>query len=415
LPDSSVDPKQRKSERLEDKVLDTHLDKTVVTEELHTERERTTLKSKPLKEQTKQDDQLSDWIVQKARQLDHALRNYEIGAHPTDPDKADVGPVIVRFKVKLYPGEKFSRLEKLAPDLQRELGLRNPPFVKNLPYFVGIDIPRSIPEVVPLLSLLEYLPDVSIGNLPFLIGKTPSGEVVQADLAKLPHLLIAGSTGSGKTMFLYNLIVNLVSQFSEDELSLLLVDPKQTDFFFFKDLPHLIGGEVVFEPREAISRLEYLMADVLRERTQQLRRGLARDIRDYNKKTADEPIIPIVVIVDEYADLVQVLSTSERNDFERQLVRLAQRARSIGVHLVVATQRPTGDLVTTNLKTNLPARIAFRLPSYHDSMTILDQTGAENLLGQGDMLYRSSSSDIRRLQAPYITTEMLIQYLEEEV
>jgi len=360
------------------------------------------------------ENQLAEWIQEKAERLGQVLRDYGLHIYPIETDKADIGPSIVRFKVRLRPGEKLSRLQVIAADLQRELALTAVPLIDNVlgTTYVGIDVPRLEPEAVALLPALSELPEAPVGRLPFLVGRTPAGHTVTADLADLPHLLVAGSTGSGKTMFLYTLIVSLLHQFGPEALSLLLIDPKQTDFVFFEELPHLLDGQVIIDAEEAIAHLGWLTTDVLDTRTQQLRQARCRDIIDYNTRHPDVPMVPIVVAIDEYADLMQVLDRSDRQEFERRLVRLAQRARNIGIHLVIATQRPSADIVTTSLKTNLPARIAFRLPSHHDSMTILDQPGAENLLGKGDMLYLTKGY-AERLQGLYISSDELISHLTE--
>lgn len=361
-----------------------------------------------------QTDYLSGWLTQKAKELTRALRDYSIEVRPIDLRQVDIGPSIVRFKVELYPGERGSRLQNIAGDLQRVLALTAVPLIDNVrgTKYIGIDLPHPQPTAVPLLPELVALQckNASVGQLPFVLGKGPDGRVETIDLATLPHLLVAGSTGSGKTIFLYSLILSLIAQFNDKQLSLLLVDPKQTDFIYFEQLPHLMGGQTLIEPELAIQYLVTLTMETLPERTRQLRTAGCRDIHDYNARHPHDPIEPVVVIIDEYADLVQVLARSERQNFEGQLIRLAQRARSVGIHLVIATQRPTGDIVTTNLKTNLPGRIAFRLPSHHDSMTILDQAGAENLLGRGDMLFLAGN-EMKRLQALHIDTVSLQSYL----
>ncbi|RME42127.1 MAG: DNA translocase FtsK [Caldilineae bacterium] len=363
-----------------------------------------------------EEDELTKWVHEKAQQLARVLRDYNLRVYPIEPDKADIGPSVVRFKVRLRPGEKLSRLQAIAADLQRELALTAVPLVDNVlgTTFVGIDLPRPEPETLLLTQALAGLSSAEAGHLPFLVGKTPAGETVTADLATLPHLLVAGSTGSGKTIFLYSLIVALLHQFDPNALSLLLVDPKQTDFVYFEGLPHLLGGQVVIEAEEAIDRLVQLTTETLEERTQQLRQARCRDLLDYNTRHPNAPMPPIVVVIDEYADLVQVLDRSGRQEFERRLVRLAQRARNVGIHLVIATQRPSADIVTTSLKTNLPARIAFRLPSHHDSMTILDQPGAENLLGRGDMLFLTEGR-VERLQGFYINSDELAEFVSRHL
>ncbi|MBN2267713.1 MAG: DNA translocase FtsK [Candidatus Babeliaceae bacterium] len=357
---------------------------------------------------------LEGWLKDKAQELTRTLRDYDIRVRPIELDKIDVGPSIARFKLRLYPGEKINRIQSIAVDLARELALHNTPLIENVSgtQFVGVDIPRQEPEAVPQLDYLVKLQDLNNFQVPFLVGMTPDGQIQTEYLAELRHLLVAGSTGSGKTIFLYSLLVSLLSQFSQKELQLLLIDPKQTDFVYFEGIPHLLGNSVIIEPEEAIGWLEHLTEEVLTERTEQLRDARSRDLQDYNLKNPQEPMPPIVVIIDEYADLVQVLGNGGRQEFEHNMIRLAQRARNVGIHLVIATQRPSADIVTSKLKTNLPARIAFRLPSHHDSMTILDQSGAENLLGRGDLLFKKSTG-ITRLQGFYLSTEELDRFLEK--
>ncbi len=355
---------------------------------------------------------LAEWRAQQASNLARALRDYGIQVYPINPDDADVGSSVVRFKVQLRPGEKLSRLQSIAADLQRELALTSHPLIDNVrgTNFVGIDLPHPQPETLPLIPALDTLPPASVGRLPFLVGKTTAGQIIMADLADLPHLLVAGSTGAGKTIFLYSLLLSLIHRHRPESLTLLLIDPKQTDFVYFEELPHLFGRRVVIEAETAINWLKQLTAETLEVRSQQLRAARCRDIHDYNVQNPETPLAPLVVIIDEYADLTQVLDKPERQEFERQLVRLAQRARNVGIHLVIATQRPSADTVTSNLKANLPARIAFRLPSHHDSMTILDRAGAENLLGRGDMLFVHPPTT-ERLQGFFISADEIRQYL----
>ncbi len=356
---------------------------------------------------------LTDWCAQQARNLSHTLRDYNIQVYSINPEEASVGPSVVRFKVRLRPGEKLNRLQAIATDLQRELSLTDPPLIDNVrgTNFVGIDLPHPQPETLPLSPALDELPPASVGRLPFLVGKTTAGQVVTADLADLPHLLVAGSTGSGKTIFLYSLLLSLIHLHGPESLTLLLIDPKQTDFVYFDGLPHLLGKQTVIEAKAAIDWLSQLTTETLEACSQQLRAAYCRDIHDYNAQHPTMPLAPLVVIIDEYADLIQVLDKIGRQEFERQLVRLAQRARNVGIHLVIATQRPSADIVTSNLKANLPARVAFRLPSHHDSMTILDRAGAENLLGRGDMFFVHPPT-VERLQGFFIDSNEIRRYLE---
>jgi DNA segregation ATPase FtsK/SpoIIIE-like protein len=308
----------------------------------------------------------------------------------------------------MKPGERLNKIQKIAEDLQRELATDTVPLVDNVSGepFVGIDLPRPESAIAQLDEELHRVREHE-GELPFLVGVSPDGKTNMADLATLPHLLVAGSTGSGKTIFLYSVILSLIRNRTPETLKTILVDPKQTDFIYFDDLPHLLSENVIIEPTEAIDWLRYLMNEELQKRTKLLREARARNITDYNRDKTDSEALPyIVVAIDEYADLVHTLSGSDRDEFERQLVRLAQRARNVGIHLVIATQRPSADIVTTRLKTNLPARVAFRLPSHHDSSTILDRPGAEKLIGKGDML-ALMEGDLQRLQGFYVSPERL--------
>jgi hypothetical protein len=199
-----------------------------------------------------------NWLERKGGELARALQNYGLQIYPIKSADADVGPSIIRFKVRLRPGEKIGRVQGIASDLQRELALESIPFVDNVrgTPFVGIDLPHPNPAPIQLLPALTELPQAGIGQLFFLLGKSPDGHIVGQNLSDLPHLLVAGSTGSGKTIFVYTLIASLVYQFRSEGLSLLLIDPKQTDFIYFEGLPHLLGGRVVIEPKEAIAWLE---------------------------------------------------------------------------------------------------------------------------------------------------------------
>lgn len=359
-------------------------------------------------------DPVQGWIEEKSEKLQTTLGNYGVSVYPVSPQKAEVGPSIVRFKVRMKPGERLSKIQKIAEDLQRELATDTVPLVDNVSgeSFVGIDLPRPESAIARLDEELHRVKEHS-GELPFLLGVSPDGKTSMADLTSLPHLLVAGSTGSGKTIFLYSVILSLIKNHTPETLKTILVDPKQTDFIHFEGLPHLLSDDVIIEPTEAIDWLRLLMNDELQERTELLRDAKSRNITDYNQGKSDSESLPyIVVAIDEYADLVHTLSGSDRDEFERQLVRLAQRARNVGIHLVIATQRPSADIVTTRLKTNLPARVAFRLPSHHDSSTILDRSGAEKLIGEGDML-TLTGGDMQRLQGFYVSPEELEQLVRQ--
>jgi len=238
----------------------------------------------------------------------------------------------------------------------------------------------------------------------------PGGERVKRDLIRLPHMLVAGSTGSGKTMFLTTLIMSLAWRHLPKDLELLLVDPKQTDFVIFGRLPHLRGRRVIYEPSEAIDALKELTDGEKKSRTALLHKVGCPNILEYNRRNPEKRLSWIVVVVDEFADIMLTLSRKDREEFERQIGRLAATGRSVGIHLVLATQRPTTDVITGTIKANIPARISFHLPSVVDSRTVLDRTGAEHLLGQGDML-ALLNGEMERLQGYYAPFEELERLL----
>jgi DNA segregation ATPase FtsK/SpoIIIE-like protein len=356
-------------------------------------------------------DTQQSWIAEKANKLEKALRHFNVAVRQIDSKLTEIGPSVVRYKVRLYPGEKIQKVQNIAEDLQRELAITAVPLIENISgtHFVGIDLPRPNPEIVSLKPLLTEL-NTAKGDLPIILGLKPDGKLIIQDIAEMPHMLVAGETGSGKTMFLYTLIVSLLNRYPGNQLRLLLIDPKQTDFVFFDDIPNLIGNKVFIEPETAIEQLQHLLDEEIPRRRELFRERQIIKIQEYNRLNPAKTIPFIVVVIDEYADLVQVLARNERQTFERQIARMAQIARSFGIHLVVATQRPSADIVTSRIKANLTTRIAFRLPSHHDSMTILDQSGAQNLLGRGDMLIRQN--ELIRIQAPLIYRNDLLEFLD---
>ncbi len=353
-------------------------------------------------------------IAETARAIYRVLQDIGVRlAAEVDPDLADVGPSVIRYKVRLRTGERVSNLQNRARDLMRELAAPKEPIIDNLPgtNFVYIDLPRPQRRPAYYRPFLERLGRREENQGVWCpIGLTPDGQVEWLDITALPHMLVAGSTGAGKTMFLYSLIVGLAHYYNAQELEFVLIDPKQTDFVFFNQLPHLRQGRVITDPREAIEVLMQLLTGELTSRTEVLTRAMARDIRGYNARHPQAPIKPIVVVIDEFADLADVMSRTERDNFDLALRRLAQRARNVGIHLILATQRPTTDIVNGTLKSNLPCRVSFRLASQVDSRTILDQGGAEHLLGQGDMLV-GWNGRILRLQGFYLPDEDIARLL----
>ena len=355
-------------------------------------------------------------LHEKCVRLNVVLKSYGIQARPVDESIVQQAARFTRFKLELMPGETEANLKKRSEDIARELEAAGEIFIGRIngTRYIGLDVPFS--DNNKPLMLIEHLNMLSQPNgaLSILAGQTPDGELQMIDLAKAPHMLIAGTTGSGKTIFLYSIIVSLLQQYSADELELLIVDPKQTDFHFFEGLPHLRGNRVLTDADEAISALEEINAIDKQQRTDLIKSVNSRDIDSYNAKVSNNKMKRLVVVIDEYADLVQAaeLQGKEvRKTFESNLCMLAQRVRNLGIHMVIATQQPRATIVTSQLKAVLPFRVSFRLPSHTDSQTILDRSGAEDLLGKGDMLMMTDS-DLLRMQGFFITEEQLIQFID---
>jgi hypothetical protein len=356
-----------------------------------------------------------DEIKSQAEQLRRVLIAYGIAIASIDIEKTQTGPRFIRYWVKLQPpAGRLSEMQRYAVDIARELGSRTVPFIDNIPgeRFVGVDLARDNPETIMLAPVLDELPSEQPNQLFIALGQSPSGEDVKLDVARLPHMLVAGSTGSGKTVFLSSLVTSLVWRHTKDELEILLVDPKQTDFGVFEDLGHLRHQRIFYEPEDAIDVLRELTTREKEQRTKLLRKARCPNILEYNRRNPPKRLPWIVVVIDEFADIILTLQRKERDLFERQISRLAATGRNVGIHLVIATQRPTTDVITGTIKANIPARVSFRLPSVIDSRTILDQPGAENLLGQGDMLV-SFSGEVQRLQGYYASYDEILQILEE--
>jgi hypothetical protein len=356
------------------------------------------------------------WLSDKARELERALRRRGVQLLPIIPADADVGPSIVRFKLRLSGNETIRRMQAVAEDLARDLALASTPIIDNVlrTNFVGVDIPRERVQVVELRPLLDALGTPGPAELPIIVGVTPDGTLVSEDLSEFPHLLVAGATNSGKSVFLRSLLLSLMRQYPAGSLELLIVDPKRTDFTFFNSVPYLRGGKVIVDRNEARDALLELVRTEM-PRRQNLIANRSMKVKLFNQRFPAEALPPIVALIDEYALLVSMMDKKEREAFEQDLMILAAAARSVGIHLVLATQRPSADIVTSTLKANLDARIAFRVASPTNSRVVLDATGAENLLGRGDMLFRRPSGEVVRLQAPFMGEEAMQSYLRDLV
>ncbi|TGE25964.1 DNA translocase FtsK [Hymenobacter aquaticus] len=348
-------------------------------------------------------------LARMAGDLYATLQDFNITpARPIDPNKADVGPSLIRFKVELARGQRGGAVQSLASDIQRGMQLHYLPRIENLAGtgFLSVEIPRPDPQPVPLLPVLAReaaQPIHPAGSFP--AGLSPDGTERWLTIADLPHMLVGGTTNSGKSMFLNSLIVSLSKLQPATRLKLVLVDPKGAEFSFFEQLPHLLT-EIIHEPGPAIQALSSLMNEEYIRRRDLLRQYQCLNIRDYHKVQPSESMPLIVVIIDELETFLEAMNKGDRAIFENLLGSIARLTRYVGIHLVVATQRPDKKVIYGNLKNNLDCRVAFRLASNVDSRVILKEGGAEDLMGAGDMLLQVGGR-IQRLQGFYLPTEDL--------
>jgi S-DNA-T family DNA segregation ATPase FtsK/SpoIIIE len=352
-------------------------------------------------------------LMDGARHLEEKCREFSVeGAvvqiHP--------GPVVTTYEFKPDAGVKYSKITGLADDLCLAMQAESV-LIDRLPgkSTVGIQIPNVHRETISLRELLESEPYVrSASKLSLALGKTIHGEPFIADLAVMPHLLIAGSTGTGKSVGLNGMLTSVLYRATPDDVRLIMIDPKRLELGMYEDIPHLLTP-VVVDPKQASNALRWAVRE-MEERYKTLAAEGVRNIEQYNRNMRilidqkepgrnGEPArtLPfIIVVIDELADLMMVAG----NEVEESICRLAQMARAVGIHLILATQRPSVDVITGLIKANLPARIAFRVSSKIDSRTVLDGNGAEQLLGKGDLLYLPpASSRYVRLHGPYISEQ----------
>jgi len=339
------------------------------------------------------------FVREKAAVLEQAMREFNIDARVA---AIDTGPVITMYELELAPGIKVSSISALQNDIMRALKAETVRIVAPVPgkSTVGIEAPNAQKEKVRLKELMATASDdTQKMGLPIFLGKDASGEPLIADLTAMPHCLIAGTTGSGKSVCINSIIMSILYKQRPDRVKLILIDPKVVEMAPFKDVPHLMCP-IINDAGRATSVLEWA-CEKMDERYEFLAEAGVRNIKGYNALTRDELVerfkpsseeeeakIPkhlpyIVIIIDELADLMM----TSGKEVESFIVRLAQKSRAVGIHLVVATQRPQANVVTGLIKSNMPSRIAFRVASKMDSRIVLDQNGADLLLGQGDMLF----------------------------
>ena len=329
--------------------------------------------------------------------------------------EVNVGPTVTQYTFAPPAGVKLNKITTLDTNLALSLAAHPIRIEAPIPgkKAVGVEIPNKAIAIVRLRSLLET-PECAAetSGLTFVLGRDVSGIPIFADLAKMPHMLIAGATGSGKSAMINALLTSLLYRNSPNDLKLILVDPKRVELGLYNGIPHLLTP-VINEPEKTISALKWAVAEMER-RYKLLSEVGNRNIIEYNKAHPEEAMPSIVIVIDEMADLMVMAAA----DVESLIVRLAQMARAIGIHLVLATQRPSVDVITGLIKANIPARLAFSVASQVDSRTILDQMGAEKLLGKGDMLFASPDMmKPRRIQGAFLEeTEVkaVTDYLREQ-
>lgn len=352
-------------------------------------------------------------IEEKCAKINKVFRDYSINAYPVTVENVQEAARFTRFSVELKSGETIRSIEKYKADIGRQLEANGEILINHIKgtKYISVDVPFvGSSNGINILDYLSLL-DESKGKLDIIAGQLADGSFDIVDVADAPHMLIAGTTGSGKTIFLHTMLVSLLYQYSSDELELLIIDPKQTDFIFFEGIPHLYGAKVVIDAEEALERLQQINTKDKEERTAALRSCRSKDIESYNAKNPNNKMKRLVVVIDEYSDLIQAAEMNgTRKEFEKNLLMLLQRVRNLGIHLIIATQRPSTQIVTGALKAVIPFRVSFRLPSHTDSQTIIDMPGAENLLGKGDMLM-VTESDTKRMQGLYVSEEQLEEFL----
>nr|WP_278430063.1 DNA translocase FtsK [Brevibacillus laterosporus] len=336
--------------------------------------------------------------LEQKKLLEETLSNFNVNANVVNIVK---GPSVTRFELQPAPGVKVNKITGLSDDIKLNLAAKDIRIEAPIPgrNAVGIEVPNSKSEPVFIRRILE---SDKFKNHPsplaIALGMDIGGEPIVADIKKMPHGLVAGSTGSGKSVCINSIIISLLFKSTPEQVRLLLIDPKMVELAPYNNLPHLVTP-VVTDAKQATASLKWAVEEMEKRYTLFVEAGV-RDIERYNQTTEDE--LPyIVIIIDELADLMMV----SPQDVEDCIIRIAQKARACGIHLLLATQRPSVDIITGNIKANVPTRLAFAVFSQIDSRTILDQSGAERLLGRGDMLFLESGTAPIRLQGNYVNDD----------
>lgn len=333
---------------------------------------------------------------------------------PVEMGEINVGPTVTRYTLKPAEGIKLSRITALNQDLAMSLAAHPIRIEAPIPgkSLVGIEVPNKAAAVVRLGSLLLYPESKKSGQLSFALGRNVSGEPIFKDIERMPHLLVAGATGSGKSIMIHSIIMSLLYKNSPEMLRFIMIDPKRVELSIYNGIPHLLSP-VITENKKSIAVLRWAIQEMDRRYKLLLGEG-SRDIKSYNSKfrnidTSSSPLPYLIIVIDELADLM----TSYGHEVEGSIIRLAQMARATGIHLIVSTQRPSVEVITGLIKANITSRIALQVASQIDSRTILDAAGAEKLLGHGDALFTSAElSKPLRVQGAYLTEEEIKKVTE---
>jgi S-DNA-T family DNA segregation ATPase FtsK/SpoIIIE len=368
--------------------------------------------------------QIKKELQKQAEILEKTLLSFGIEAKVGE---INCGPTITSFEVHPPIGVKVQKIKTLENDIALNLEAKSIRIIAPIPgkAAVGVEIPSLYPQLVSLKEMLSHYQQTKKKySIPILLGKTVSGEHIITDLAKMPHLLIAGATGSGKSVCINTIVMSILMNATPDEVRLLMVDPKKVELTQYSDLPHMVAP-VITEAHGAYSALQWLVKEMqnryeilkllgLRNITAFNTRKIRKDVESSFSIAIPEKMSFIVAIIDEFADLMMVSAS----DLETPIARIAQMARAVGIHLILATQRPSREVITGIIKANFPSRIAFKVSSRINSLIILDETGAESLLGNGDLLFLPpGSSHLVRAQGAYISDEdinKVIQTLSEK-
>lgn len=356
----------------------------------------------------------------KARILENTLESLKIPAKVVGITR---GPAVTRYELEIPPGIPVKRIAQFTSDIEYNLAVERGIRIETpIPgkRAVGIEVPN---ESIAIVALRDVIGSREFQNnsspLTLAVGRDIAGKNIVAQMEKLPHLLIAGATGSGKSACLNSIIMSILYKASPDDVRLILIDPKQVEFVMYREMPHLLIKDIVNEPEQAINAFKWAKIEMER-RYKLMSKHCVRNISEFNNSPAvkdgsEEKLPYIIIIVDELSDLM--MSSSRKKDLEDKIMSMAAKARAAGLHLILATQRPSVDVITGTIKANLPSRIAFAVTSNADSRTILDSIGAETLLGRGDMLYAPSDMpEPKRVQGAFVTTEdvsAVVSYVKE--